>query len=312
MTEVQNLNNVEAIRSFTRFYTKKAGVLNEQLLQSKFGLTEARILYELNARKKVSAKDLAEDLELDPAYVSRVFKKFEKSGYISRTPSIEDKRKYDIRLTIKGQAEFDILDHRSASLFNDLIGKLNDREQAQMLSAMGAIQDLLEKPETKPSPPYLLRPHRSGDMGWIIGAHGRIYTEEYGWDDTFEAMVAEIASNFLRNFDPKSECCWIAEQQGRQIGSAMVVRDNDETAKLRLVIVDPDARGLGVGLRLVEECINFSKRAGYSRMILWTNDNLYAAIAVYKKLGFVLEREEPHHSFGKDLVGQIWSLELKP
>lgn len=310
MKEEMFSKNVDAVRSFTRFYTKKAGVLNEQLLQSKFGLTEARILYELSARRKLSAKDLAEDLELDPAYVSRVFKKFEKSGYISRTTSSEDKRKFYIRLTIKGQAEFDVLDNRSASLFNDLIAKLNDSEQVQMLSAMNVIQNLLEKPETKPSP-YLLRPHRTGDMGWIIGAHGRIYSEEYGWDDTFEAMVAEIASNFLRNFDPKSECCWIAEKDGRQIGSAMTVRENEDTAKLRLVIVDPDARGLGVGVRLVQECIHFSKRAGYSKMVLWTNDNLHAAIAVYRKLGFKLDREEPHHNFGKDLIGQIWSLDLK-
>lgn len=309
MTEEYYSKNVEAIRSFTRFYTKKAGVLNEQLLQSKFGLTEARILYELSARQKVSAKDLAYDLELDPAYISRVFKKFEKLGYISRAASLEDKRKYDICLTKKGQAEYNILDRRSASLFNDLIQNINDGEQAKLLSAMNVIQNLLEKPETKLSP-YLIRPHRSGDMGWIIGAHGSIYTAEYGWDDTFEAMVAEIASNFLRNFIPKSECCWIAEQEGRQIGSAMIVREDEEVAKLRLVIVDPSARGLGVGVRLVEECINFSKRAGYSKLILWTYDNLHAAIAVYKKLGFTLDGEELDHSFGKDLVGQIWSLDL--
>jgi len=301
--------NVEKVRAFTRFYTKKAGVLNELLLDSNYGLTEARILYELEASGQTTAKNLVHDLGLDPAYMSRVLKKFEKSGLISRTPSTLDRRQYVIALTASGAREYEILNEKSMLLFSDLIKELDAKDQAKLLVAMGQIQCLLDGQESD-AKPYLIRPHRPGDMGWIIQAHGRVYSEEYGWDDTFEAMVAKIAAEFIENFDSTSECCWIAEQAGQNIGSAMIVKENAETAKLRLVIVDPSARGLGVGLRLVEECINFSKRAGYSKMTLWTNDNLYAAIAVYKKLGFKLVGEEPHHSFGKDLIGQNWEMGL--
>ncbi|MEH6477073.1 MAG: GNAT family N-acetyltransferase [Sneathiella sp.] len=193
--------------------------------------------------------------------------------------------------------------------FGNLLEDLNLLDQSKLLSAMEEIQTLLGRQDEN-AQAYQLRSHRPGDMGWIIGAHGRLYSEEYGWDDTFEAMVAKIAAEFIENFDPKSECCWIAERAGRNIGSAMVVKEDETTAKLRLVIVDPDARGLGVGVKLVEECLNFSRRAGYSKITLWTNDNLHAAIGIYKNLGFKLAGEEPHHSFGADLVGQYWQLDL--
>ncbi|OUR77199.1 MarR family transcriptional regulator [Alphaproteobacteria bacterium 46_93_T64] len=302
-------NNVEAVRAFTRFYTKKAGVLNELLLESNFGLTEARILYELQTKDQTTAKNLGQELDLDPAYISRVLKKFEKSGLIARKPSSLDRRKQVIFLSDQGKREYKVLDDKSTQLFHDLISELDTENQGKLLSAMNEIRSLLEDDKSSSSS-YLLRPHRPGDMGWIIQAHGRTYAEEYGWDETFEAMVAKIAAAFIENFDVKSDCCWIAEKSGQAIGSAVVVREDRETAKLRLVIVDPKARGLGVGVRLVEECINFSRRAGYLKMILWTNDNLYAAIAVYKKLGFKLIRQKPHHSFGKDLVGQIWQLDF--
>jgi len=300
---------VNKVRGFTRFYTKKAGVLNELLLNSNYGLTEARILHELNALGQTTAKHLVAELELDPAYVSRVLKKFEKSGLVARTQSDKDKRLQVIALTDGGKNEYLALNEKSAQLFGSLLEDLNLLDRSKLLSAMDEIQALLGRHDEN-AQAYQLRSHRPGDMGWIIGAHGRLYSEEYGWDDTFEAMVAKIAAEFIENFDPKSECCWIAERAGRNIGSAMVVKENEATAKLRLVIVDPDARGLGVGVKLVAECINFSRQAGYSKMTLWTYDNLHAAIGIYKKLGFKLAGEEAHHSFGADLVGQYWQLDL--
>ena len=300
---------VARVRAFSRFYTRKAGVLNEMLLDSNFALTEARVMYELNNRSSCSARELASDLDLDPAYVSRLLKKFEKKGYITREASETDRRSQVIRLTDNGQAEADILNERSMALFGDLIKPLAPHEQEELLGAMDTIEALLS-PRDDQKAPFILRPHRSGDMGWIIEAHGRLYAQEYGWDDSFEALVAEIASGFLKNYDASCECCWIAELNGRNVGSAMIVREDEQTAKLRLVIVDPAARGYGIGLRLVEECMTSARRFGYSHMSLWTNKNLMAAINIYKKLGFELIEEEPHHSFGKDLIGQYWKRAL--
>ncbi len=302
-------SRVERVRAFSRFYTRKAGVLNEMLLDSNFALTEARVVYELNNRRSCSARELSSDLDLDPAYLSRLLKKFEKQGYISRKVSTTDRRSQIILLTDKGQQEADILNERSMILFGDLIKSLDPNEQEELISAMDAIEDLLT-PTDDHKIPFIIRPHRPGDMGWIIEAHGRLYAQEYGWDDSFEALVAEIAADFLKNYDASVECCWIAELNGRNVGSAVIVREDHETAKLRLVIVDPAARGYGIGLKLVEECINSARRFGYSHMSLWTNKNLTAAINIYKKLGFSLIEEEPHHSFGKDLVGQYWKRAL--
>lgn len=310
MTESEFDKRVSEVRSFTRFYTRKAGVLKESLLDSKFGLTEARIVYELANRSVVSAKDLAADLDLDPGYLSRTLKKFENQGLILKEVSASDGRQFNLKLTVAGRAEFAVLNSRSAVLFGNILKGLNGVEQAKLLEAMRTIEGLLDEGRTAAAP-YILRPHRPGDLGWVVSAHGRIYSEEFGWDDTFEALVADIAAAFLNNFDPKSECCWIAEKDGLNIGSAMVVRADEATAKLRLVIVDPAARGLGVGNRLVEECIRFARQKGYEKMTLWTNDNLHSAIKIYKGLGFELVEEEPHHSFGMDLVGQNWDLALK-
>ncbi len=301
---------VAAFRAFTRFYTRKSGVLHEMLLNSPYGLTEARVLYELANRSEVSARELSFDLGLDAGYVSRVLKKFEKHHLITREVSQQDRRQQLIVLTATGRDEFDDLNVKSAQLFGTMLEKLNHDEQTRLIAAMNTIKNLLDEKKANPSP-YLLRPHRPGDMGWIVQNHGQIYSEEYGWDDSFEALVAEIVSAFLTNFDAKSDCCWIAEKDGRNVGSAMIVRADETTAKLRLVIVDPAARGYGIGVRLVQECIRFSKRTGYKTMTLWTQKNLHSAIAIYKKLGFQLVREDTHHSFGHDLVGQYWSLDLK-
>jgi len=300
---------VEATRAFARFFTKKAGILNELLLGSNFGLTESRILYELSAATDLTAKELSIQLDLDPGYVSRVLKKFEKQRLIFRQPSKQDRRRQLIYLTKQGQDEFTSLDQKSSNLFTNLLEGLNEQKQTELLNSMNKIQNLLSEPEDVLAP-YVIRPHRPGDMGWIIQAHGRIYTREFGWDNSFEAMVAEIAAEFLNNYNPEKECCWIAEKDGMNIGSASVVQDEEDTCKLRLVIVDPSARGLGVGLRLVEECIKFAEQIGYARMTLWTFDNLHAAINIYKKLGFTLVNEAPEHSFGKDLVAQYWQRDL--
>lgn len=279
------------------------------LLGSPFGLTEARILYELASSDRLLAKELASDLDIDAGYLSRVLKKFEAQNLITRKTSQTDRRQQFIVLTAQGREEFNILNRKSAQLFGDMLKQLQSDEQSQLIVAMKTIQSLLD--ETKANPePYILRTHQPGDMGWIVQMHGRFYAEEYGWDETFEALVAEITSTFLTNFDAKSECCWIAEKQGHNVGSAMVVRADETTAKLRLVIVDPAARGLGIGQRLVEECIRFATRAQYRKMTLWTQGNLLAAIGIYQKLGFQLVREEAHHSFGHDLNGQYWSLDL--
>lgn len=309
MTHSSFESRVARIRSFSRFYTRKAGVLNEMLLDSNFGLTEARVMYELNNRDQTTAKELASDLELDPAYISRLIKKIEKQGYITRTTSSKDKRSQNIVLTDKGQAEAKELNDRSVRLFSSLLDGMNLKNQEDLMAAMDRIEALLTSSAERASP-YLLRPHRAGDMGWIIQAHGRLYAEEYGWDSTFEALVADIAAGFLNNFEATSDYCWIAELDGRTVGSALIVRENETTAKLRLVIVDPVARGYGIGQRLVEECMNSARHLGYSNMSLWTNKNLTAAIAIYKKLNFELIEEEPHHSFGKDLIGQYWKRAL--
>lgn len=302
-------DTIEATRTFARFFTKKAGILNELLLESNFGLTESRILYELSQAADLTAKELSTQLDLDPGYVSRVLKKFEKQRLIFRQPSKLDRRRQLIYLTSLGNEEFTSLNERSSKLFANLLQRLNEEKQGELLDCMNRIQNLLSEPEDVQAS-YVIRPHRPGDMGWIIQAHGRIYTKEFGWDDSFEAMVAGIAAGFLNNFDPKSDCCWIAEKNGMNIGSASVVRDEGDGCKLRLVIVDPSARGLGVGLRLVEECINFAERAGYKKMTLWTFDNLHAAINIYKKLGFSLISEAEEHSFGKDHVSQYWQRDL--
>ncbi|WP_169568259.1 bifunctional helix-turn-helix transcriptional regulator/GNAT family N-acetyltransferase [Sneathiella limimaris] len=297
------------MRHFTRFYTQKAGVLNEVLLDSAYGLTEARLIYEMAVRQTCSAKELSADLELDPGYISRCLKKMQKLGLIQKSPACEDRRQMNITLTDRGQSEFNNLDQKSSALFGNLLKDLSDAQQATLLEAMGTIETLL-KGSRSPSDPVIIRPHRPGDLGWIVSAHGRLYFEEYGWNTDFEAMVAEIAAEFLNNYKPGREICWIAERAGQNLGSAVVVEEDEKTAKLRLVILDRPARGTGIGKRLVEECLNFARSVGYERMNLWTNANLHAAIAIYEKLGFEKISEEPHHSYGKDLVGQFWTKDL--
>ena len=300
---------VAAVRGFNRFYTQKIGVLGEGLLKSRFSLAEARVLYELAHRERPTATELCGDLGLDAGYLSRILRRFEQQGLLVRTASKADGRQSLLALTVKGRAAFAPLDARSRQEIGVLMGGLGQPEQARLVAAMGTIERLLG-PRRQSDAPYLLRPHQPGDMGWVVHRHAVLYAQEYGWDERFEALVAEIAAKFISNFDPKKERCWIAERDGEIIGSVFLVRKSKTVAKLRMLFVEPAARGLGLGSRLVEECLRFARQAGYRKITLWTNDILHAARHIYVKAGFRKVGSERHHSFGHDLVGETWELEL--
>lgn len=300
---------VEAVRRFNRFYTRRIGVLQEGLSRSPFSLAEARVLYELAHRDPATAAWLAEELGLDAGYLSRILRRFQEGGLLDREPSATDGRQSLLRLTAAGREAFAALDAGSRGDVGALLGRLPEDAQFRLVEAMDAVVGLLGgAPEREPS--YLLRQPRAGDLGWVVMAHGALYAREFGWDERFEALVAEIVAGFGRGHDPARERCWIAETDGRSVGSVFLVRQSDEVAKLRLLLVDPAARGLGIGRRLVAECVEFAREAGYRTVTLWTNDVLAAARRIYEEAGFRLVREEPHHSFGHDLVGQTWELDL--
>lgn len=300
---------VAAMRRFNRFYTQKIGVLQDGLLKSPFPLTEARVLYELAHRDKPTASELGKDLGLDAGYLSRILRRFEKSGLVKKKAAASDRRQQLLTLTRKGEEAFAPLNTRSRAEVGALIGVLSAAEQNRLVDAMHTIEALLgARPE--PKAPYLLRPHQPGDMGWIISRHATLYAQEYGWDGTFEAMVADVASAFIKNYDPKCERCWIAEKDGEIVGSVVLVRKSRTIAKLRLLYVEPKARGLGIGARLTAECERFARQAGYTRIVLWTNSILTAARHIYEKAGYRLVHSEPHHSFGHDLVGETWEKKL--
>jgi DNA-binding MarR family transcriptional regulator/GNAT superfamily N-acetyltransferase len=301
---------VDAVRRFTRFYTLYAGVLHRRLLNSPYSLTEARVIYELAHHETATAAELAGELNLDSGYLSRILKGFEKQGLIARRPSENDGRASLLSLTEAGEAAFAELNARSRAETAAKLERLSEAEQGEVVEAMERIQARLNAAAPR-KVPYVLRPHRPGDMGWIVHRHAVLYSEEWGWDETFEALVARIAADFLDNFDPKGEHCWIAEMEGEVVGSTFVVRQSDSVAKLRLVYVEPKARGLGIGARMVDEAIRFARRRGYKTLTLWTNDILASARRIYEAAGFKLVKEEKHHSFGQDLVGQYWELDLR-
>jgi DNA-binding MarR family transcriptional regulator/N-acetylglutamate synthase-like GNAT family acetyltransferase len=300
---------VAAVRGFNRFYTQKIGVLDEGLLKSRFSLTEARVLYELANRERPTATELCGDLGLDAGYLSRILRRFEQGGLLARTTSKVDGRQSLLALTAKGRAAFAPLDSRSRREIGVLMGGLGQPDQARLVAAMATIERLLgARPQN--GTPYLLRPHQPGDMGWVVHRHGALYAQNYGWDERFEALVAEIVAQFIARFDARTERCWIAERDGEIIGSVFLVRKSKTVAKLRLLLVEPSARGLGLGSRLVEECLRFARQAGYRKITLWTNDILHAARHIYVKAGFRKVGSERHHSFGHDLVGETWELTL--
>lgn len=300
---------VSAVRRFSRFYTRRLGLLNRKLLSSEFPLTEVRILYELAHRDGLTATDLVRELDLDAGYLSRILTKFERRGFVLRETSGHDARRALLTLTAAGRKAFESLDRSSREQVASLLSPLAPDQVDSLVRSMQCIETLMAEPQTA-AEPYTLRPHRIGDIGWVARRQGMLYAEEYGWNEEFEAFVAEIGAHFIKSFDPRWERCWIAEREGAIAGSIFLVRESDDTAKLRMLYVEPSARGLGIGRRLVEECIRFGREKGYRKLTLWTNDILVSARRIYEAAGFRLVKEEPHHSFGKDLVGQNWELTL--
>ena len=309
MAESDFDQRVAAVRRFNRFYTRQIGLLQESYLKSQFSLSQVRVLYELAHRERPTATELGRELGLDPGYLSRILRLFERRGLLKRTPSKADGRQSHLFLTARGQAAFTPLNTRSREEIGSMLRALRARDQIRLVDSMHAIEGVLgAQPEKKV--PYLLRPHRPGDMGWVVSRHGALYAQEYGWDETFEALVAGIVKKFIEHYDPRKERCWIAEKDGEPVGSVFVVKQSATVAKLRLMLVEPKARGLGIGARLVDECVRFAGQTGYGKITLWTNSVLRAARRIYKEAGFRLIRQERHRSFGHDLVGETWDLKL--
>jgi DNA-binding MarR family transcriptional regulator/N-acetylglutamate synthase-like GNAT family acetyltransferase len=305
-------DRITTIRAFNRFYTRQIGVLREGLLHSPYSITEVRVMYELAYHGDRLASVLGRELGLDQGYLSRIVGKFETEGLIEKVPSETDGRARLLRLTKKGRKVFDPLDRRSRDEVAEMLGGFSDEDQKRLLDAMRTIQHLLdERSGLKYAEPFFLRAHESGDMGWVTYRHGVIYAQEYGWDERFEALVAQICADFINNFDSQKEHCWIAEMNGEVVGSVFLAKGDEEgIAKLRLLLVEAKARGYGLGTRLVKECIRFAKRKGYRKIQLWTNSILVEARHIYKKTGFTLVSSEPHRSFGHDLVGETWEFPL--
>ena len=306
MSDLAIDERARTVRSFNRYYTRQIGVLHEHLLASEFSLTEVRILYELAHRADLTTSDLCRELGLNAGYLSRVIAGFEKKGLVIKSRSATDARAAHLELTDQGRATFAPLNDASQREVVAMLERLPQTAQQQLVDAMTQIRSLLSEPQ----PGFILRDPQPGDMGWIVHRQAVLYAREFGWNAEYEALVAEIVAKFVREFDPQRERCWIAEKDGKPVGSVFVVRQDDETAKLRLLAVEASARGLGIGHRLVDECIRFARYAGYRKLVLWTNSVLTDARRIYEKAGFTLVEEEPHHSFGKDLIGQNWALDL--
>ena len=300
---------VAAVRRFNRFYTQRIGVLQEGWLKSEFSLTEARVLYELSRRDRPTATELAKELGLDAGYLSRILRGFETRGLIARQTSESDGRQSLLSITPRGRQRFAPLEAHSNDDVQAMLGALPVEAQHRLVAAMRTIEGVLGKPSA-PEVPYVLRPPRPGDMGWIVSRHGALYGAEYGWDERLEALTAEIVAAFVRNCDPKRERCWIAEREGENVGSVLLVKDTDEVARLRLLLVEPKARGLGIGARLVEETLRFAREARYREVTLWTHSVLTAARHIYERAGFKLVKAWEHDEFGKMLVGETWNLKL--
>jgi DNA-binding MarR family transcriptional regulator/N-acetylglutamate synthase-like GNAT family acetyltransferase len=311
-TSLTSQSKLQAVRQFNRFYTRQIGLLQEGLLHSPFSLTEVRVMYELAHRQHPTATEICDALQLDRGYLSRMLRSFVKAGLVEKIPSASDARENLLRLTRRGQTEFSRLDVLSNQQVSAMLDRLGRPQQARLIAAMQAIEELLagqQKP-AQHSGTIILRGHQPGDMGWVVHRHGVLYAQEYGWDERFEALVAEIAAHFVQHLDPKRERCWIAEKDGETVGSVFLVKKSKTTAKLRLLLVEPNARGLGLGKRLVGECIRFARQAGYKKITLWTQSILGAARHVYKEAGFRIVKREKNDSFDAVLVAETWELEL--
>ncbi len=304
--------NISAVRRFNRFFTREIGVLREGLLHSPYPLTEARILFELAQRKDLTAATLCRELGLDAGYLSRILARLEQQGLLDKVVSENDGRQRLLRLTAEGRGAFALLDQRARDEVAEMLAGLSHGDQQRLLKAMRTIQEILGKGQGfKFSEPFFLRPPEPGDMGWVVHRHGALYAQEYGWDASFEALVAQIVADFINHYDPEREHCWIAEIEGEIVGSVFLVQAGESVAKLRLLLVEPKARGLGLGTRLVQECIRFARQCGYQKITLWTNSILVEARHIYKKAGFEIVAQEEIHSFGHDLVSETWELGLQ-
>ncbi len=326
---------IARVRAFNRDYTRRIGVLSEGLLDSPYSLTEVRVMYEIAHREGVTAATLADELDLDRGYLSRLLKGFEGKKLLMRTASKEDGRRQHLRLTALGKRVLEPLEQRSQEQVRTILASLSDERRRAVLAAMDVIQGAFNETGSVPAVPAretttgsgsevalrradkspaqrrcTLRTHRPGDMGWIVQRHGEIYHHEYGWNEAFEGLVAEIVGDFIRKLDTARERCWIAERDGRRVGCIFLVAEDATTAKLRLLLVEPEARGSGVGRTLVSECVRFARESGYRKVVLWTQENLTAARHLYREAGFKITEKELHHSFGHDLVGETWELEL--
>jgi len=323
--------HVDAVRRFNRFYTRLIGVLQEKFLHSAFSLTEGRVLYEIGyygdtgkpRDTEPTAVDLVKALDIDGGYLSRILLRFAKRRLITRTTSDADARQAHLALTARGRTALVPLQQQARDEVAIMLRHLSPTERRRVVDAMRLIHTSLGKPRDAAvadaaavpehegdGEPYALREHRAGDMGWIVSRQGALYADEYGWTAEYEALAAEIVAQVLKNFDPTRERCWIAERNGARVGAVMIVKHSDTVAQLRLLHVERAARGLGIGKRLVDECIRFSRAAGYGKITLWTQANLLAARHLYRTAGFTCVAQEPHHRFGKDLVAETWELAL--
>jgi DNA-binding MarR family transcriptional regulator/GNAT superfamily N-acetyltransferase len=305
LSQVQE--RVARLRAFNRFYTRFLGLLRDGLLDSPYSLAEGRVLFELGTSEAASPSHLAERLQVNLGYMSRVLSGLKKRGLVRAETSPDDGRRQLVSLTSRGRAVFKSLDEASSEQIRRLLSVLSDDAQDRLMSSVSVIESLLGE---RPPPVVTLRAPVSGDFGWIVQRHGQLYAQEYGWDETFEALVARIVADYADEHDPKRDAAWIAEVNGERVGCVFCMKKEHDVAQLRILLVEPSARGMGIGGRLVEECIRFAKRAGYKQVMLWTNDVLVDARRIYERVGFRLVDEEAHHSFGHDLVGQNWMLDL--
>jgi len=302
---------IAAFRRFNRFYTQKIGVLDRSYLQSEFSVGEARVLYELAQLEETTASEISANLGLDMGYLSRILGKLEEQQLIRRAPAEQDARQRVIQVTTKGKKAVSTLDSRSQEQAGSLLAELTDPQQTSILQAMSQIQTVLGDGQAT-NEPYIIRTHHTGDLSWIAYRHAVLYRQEYGWNEAFEALVLEITAHFLKHYDPKAERCWVAERSGEILGCVLLVKSSKQIAKLRLLLVEPSARGLGIGKRLVEECIRFAREKGYRKIVLWTHSNLSAARGIYQKAGFQLVGTDSHEDFGPRVTAETWELRLTP
>jgi DNA-binding MarR family transcriptional regulator/GNAT superfamily N-acetyltransferase len=300
---------VAAVRQFNRLYTRRIGVLQDGFLDTAYSLAEARVLYELARRQHVTATEIAAELGLDHGYLSRILRGFGERGLVAKTASPTDRRQSLLSLTAKGRMAFARVDQRSQDDVAAMLNSIPPSDQGRLIAAMHTIERAIGETHA-PDTPFVLRPPRAGDMGWVVSRHGTVYGGEYGWDERIEALTAEIVAAFVRNFDPKRERCWMAERDAEPVGSVFVVKENDTTARLRLLLVEPQARGLGIGAKLVDEAVQFARGCGYRSMTLWTHSVLVGARHVYERAGFRLTTSWTHNEFGKELTGETWDLAL--